>query len=121
MSNRGTSVRQIGKDLSPSALSHTNSIIIPVHEIDTGERGRILVFLIPQFTNNGSRLYRGNSGPAIDFLETYLIGIALRANSELSNKRDTKLYREVMLPGFLNSTVGSPGKSANKLRNSLRF
>jgi hypothetical protein len=85
------------------------------------ERAKPYLYLVPQFTNNGKRLYRGNSGPAIDFLETYLIGIALRANSELLNKRDTKLYREVVLPGFLNSAVGNPGAGANKLRQSLRF
>lgn len=84
-------------------------------------RAKPYLYLIPQFTNNGSRLYRGRSGPAIDFLETYLIGIALRANSDLLNKRDTKLYREVVLPGFLNSTQGNPGAAAVKLRQSLKF
>lgn len=85
------------------------------------ERSRPYLYLIPQFSSNGDRLYRGNSGPAITFLETYLIGIALRANPELLNKRDTKLYREVVFPGFLNSTAGNPGASVNKLHRTLRF
>jgi hypothetical protein len=57
-------------------------------------------------------IYRGSSGPAINFLETYLIGLALRANKNLLNKSDTKLYREVVFPGFLNSFPGSPGGPA---------
>lgn len=85
------------------------------------DRSRPYIYLIPQFANNGHSLYRGNSGPAIAFLETYLIGIALRANPDLLNKRDTKLYREVEMPGFLNSSVGNPGTSASSLRQSLRF
>jgi hypothetical protein len=85
------------------------------------ERAKPHLYLIPQFTNNGTRLYRGHAGAAIDFLETYLIGIALRANSELLNKRDTKLFRELILPGFLNSSAGSPGEGAIRLRKSLRF
>jgi hypothetical protein len=85
------------------------------------ERAKPHLYLIPQFTSNGERLYRGKAGLAIEFLETYLIGLALGANSDLMNKRDTKLYREVVLPGFLNPTPGHPGKGATKLRESLRF
>jgi hypothetical protein len=84
-------------------------------------RAKPHIYLIPQFTNNGARLYRGKAGAGIDFLETYLIGIALRANFDLLNKRDTKLYREVILSGLLNSTQGSPGAAAIKLRKSLSF
>ena len=85
------------------------------------DRARPYLYIIPQFANNGERLYRGKAGAAIDFLETYLIGLALRANKELLNQRDTKLYREVSLPGFLNSDPGNPGTGANRLRQSLRF
>lgn len=85
------------------------------------DRAKPHIYLIPQFANNGKHLYRGKAGTAIDFLETYLIGIALRANFNLLNKRDTKLYREVILPGFLNSAPGNPGSGANKLRQSLYF
>ncbi len=82
-------------------------------------RAKPQLYLIAQFTNNGTRLYRGRADVAINFLETYLIGIALRANFDLLNKRDTKLYREVTLPGFLNSPQGSPGNAAIKLRETL--
>ena len=78
------------------------------------DRAKPKLYLIAQFTDNGDRLYRGSSGPAIDFLETYLIGLALRANKDLLNKSDTKLYREVVFPGFLNSNPGNPGEGANR-------
>ena len=84
-------------------------------------RGKPRLFLVAQFGDDGKRLYRGSSGPAIDFLETYLIGIAIGANEDLLNKRDTKLYREVVFPGFLNSPPGNPAGGANRLKESLRF
>ena len=42
------------------------------------DRAKPYLYIIPQFANNGERLYRGNAGAAIDFLETYLIGLAPR-------------------------------------------
>jgi hypothetical protein len=85
------------------------------------DRAKPQLYLIAQFTGDGDRLSRGSSGPAIDFLETYLIGLALRANEDLLNKKDTKLYREVVFPGFLNSFPGSPGAPANRLRQTLNL
>ena len=84
-------------------------------------RAKPHIYLIAQFANNGTRLYRGKAGKVIDFLETYLIGIGLQANFDLLNKRDTKLYREVVLPGFLNSAQGNPGRGAITLRKTFNF
>jgi hypothetical protein len=78
------------------------------------------LYLISQMTENG-RFYKGQAPTCIDFLETYLIGFGLRANRELLNKRDTKLYREIVMPGFLNSGKGNPGDPANDLRATLMF
>jgi hypothetical protein len=76
------------------------------------------LFLVAQFTSGG-KLYKGQGEASINFLETYLIGLGLRANHNLMNKRDTKLYRELVLPGFLNSDQGNPGLPANELRKVL--
>lgn len=85
------------------------------------DRAKPFLYLIAQMTKNGKRLYRGQAPTSIEFLETYLIGFGLRANKDLLNKRDTKLYREVVMPGFLNSGKGNPGDSAGDLRCTLNF
>jgi hypothetical protein len=84
-------------------------------------RARPFLYLIAQITKNGGRFYGGQAPNSTDFLETYLIGFGLRANPKLLNKRDTKLYREVVMLGFLNSNKGNPGNPASDLRHTLRF
>jgi hypothetical protein len=89
--------------------------------INRYERARPCLFLIAQIMANGKKFYRGRAPGSIEFLETYLIGFGLRANKELLNKRDTKFYREVVMPGFLNSGQGHAGGPANDLRDALKF
>ena len=72
------------------------------------------MYLVPQMTNKGG-FYHGRSGKSIGFLERFLIGLGLRANPELCNKGDTRLYREVVMPGFLNSPRGQQGKATQSL------
>lgn len=84
------------------------------------QRARPHLYLIPQLTNSG-RFSTAKVSNSIAFVETYLIGFGLWANEELLNKRDTKLYREIELPGFLNSKTGKPGKSSNELQRTFYF
>lgn len=88
--------------------------------LDRYKRAKPFIYLIPQITASG-RYSQNTAGTVIDFVEKYLIGLALRANDELLNKRDTKLYREIVLPGFLNSGKGNLGAGAADLRKSLDF
>ena len=78
------------------------------------------LFLISRLTIGGS-FYKGASAVSTNFLERHLISLGLQANSDLLNKRDTKLYREVHLRGILNSEGGKPDKAAKELRLSLSF
>jgi len=82
------------------------------------DKARAFLYLIPQMTKTGY-FSKASSGQAIDFVETYLIGLGLRANRQLRNKKDTKLYREVILPGFLNSGRGKHGLAANELKKTF--
>lgn len=100
---------------TPHKLNHYH------YALSIYNRGKPQLFLIAQFGPDGERLYRGSSGSAIDFLETYLIGTAIGVNKELRNKQDTKLYKEVVFPGFLNSPPGNPTGGAIKLKESLRM
>lgn len=83
-------------------------------------RARPVIFLVPQMTKTG-RFCKNSSSQAIDFVETNLIAIGLHANKDLCNRRDTKLYRELVLPGFLNSGTGALSASATSLVQTLRF
>ena len=83
-------------------------------------RAKPYMYLIPQLTNDG-RFFRGTASRAIDFVETYLIGFALWANPDLLNKRDTKLYREIEIPGFLNTKRGTVGAATRALKRSFYF
>jgi hypothetical protein len=85
------------------------------------KRKRPYLFFLAALTKGGRRFSKNRNARKIDFLETYLIGLGLRANANLLNKRDTKLYREIVVPGLLNSGHGSPGGPANNLRKSLKF
>lgn len=78
------------------------------------------IFLISRLTRGGA-LYKGAGSRATDFLERHLISLGLQVNSDLLNKRDTTLYREVQLRGILNSDGGKPDKAASALRLALRL
>jgi hypothetical protein len=55
----------------------------------------------------------------IDFLQTLLIGMALERNDNLLNVRDTKLLREMVAPGVINSPRARPTGPVVDLRNAL--
>jgi hypothetical protein len=55
----------------------------------------------------------------IDFLETMLIGMALERNKDLLNARKTKLLREMIVPGIINTPQARPTGPVIDLRNAL--
>jgi hypothetical protein len=57
----------------------------------------------------------------LDWLEKMMIGAAMNRNDELTNKKDTKLLRELRVPGFLGSLgVGhATAKSIQALKRCL--
>ena len=57
--------------------------------------------------------------PEADFVEQQLIQYALVKNPELINVKNTKLPRQIQIPGFLNSPKGRPSKGAEQLRLTL--
>ena len=61
----------------------------------------------------------GNGHADIAFLERMLIGIALEQNIDLLNKRNTKMLRDMVVPGILNSGPGAPRGPVSALRNCL--
>ncbi len=78
------------------------------------------LFLISRLTRGGA-FYQGSSATSTNFVERHLISLGLQSNSDLLNKRDTKLYREVQLHGILNSDRGKLDEAAKALRLAFRL
>ncbi len=102
-----------GECFQPHKLNHYNMAL-------ASTRGRPMLFMLPKKTPGGAYAKISNGGhPDIDFLELYLIGVALERNSDLFNKRDTKFLRDIVVPGILNANRGRPKKAVKSLRSTL--
>lgn len=82
-----------------------------------GRKGTPLLTLIPKYTPSG-KLVRptGSSHRDVEFLEAMLISNCLRRNKDLSNKKDTKFLREMVVPGLLNTPKGKEPFSTASFR-----
>ena len=94
-------------------LNHYNTAI-------AGRKGTPMLTLIPKYTRAGRYAKPRQSGHRdIQFLETMLIGTCVRRNSCLLNVRDTKLLREMVVPGLLNNPKGRDYDSVTKFKGLL--
>lgn len=83
-------------------------------------RGTPILLLIARLTQSGNAFYRGNGLPnEFDFLEKMLMFLALGQNSDLANKRDTKMLRELTVPGVFNKSSGRVPTAAQALQIAL--
>ena len=83
------------------------------------KKGTPFLFLIPRLNRSGN-IYGGTTSSSIKFLENYLIGLAITSNQDLRNTYSTKAFRQVQLPGFLNSPQGMPTTATSALKRSLK-
>ena len=83
-------------------------------------KGTPLLTLISKYTP-GSKLVLPNGGEHrdIQFLETMLISTCLRRNVDLFNVRDTKLLREMTVPGLVNTPSGKAHASVTEFRELI--
>jgi len=67
------------------------------------------LFFISKLTPSG-RLAKpsGNSHKDIEFLETFMFGVAIKRNPNLRNAKSTKFLRNLMVPGIINSPQRPP-------------
>lgn len=83
-------------------------------------RGTPILLLIARLTPRGDAFYTGRGRPKeFAFLEKMLIGLALRQNSNLSNKKDTRFLREIIVPGVVNNSPGPVPDAAQALQLAL--
>ena len=102
-----------GECFTPHKLNHYNAAV-------TASSGRPMIFFLPKVTPGGAFARISTNGHRdIDFLESYLIGVALERNANLLNKKDTKFLREMEVRGILNDSRGRPTNSAMALRSAM--
>lgn len=81
-------------------LVHYNDILVQ-------RRGVPMLTFVTKYTPGWKLLNpTGNTHRDIRFLERILISNCLKRNPEVSNSRDTKLLREMRVPGLLNTQQG---------------
>jgi len=84
----------------PHKLKHYNNCI-------ASRKGTPLLTLIPKLTASGNFAEpNGNDQKGISTLEKMMIGACLQKNKKLVNARDTKLFRDMVVPGYLNTPQG---------------
>lgn len=91
------------------------------NEVLVDHNGAPLLFLLPRLTNSGAKFSKPTKSGYrdIDFLETMLIGMALERNKDLTNVKKTKLLREMIVPGIINSPQARPTGPVIDLRKAL--
>lgn len=91
-------------------LLHYNNAI-------AGRKGTPLLTLVPKYTPSGRLVGpTGSRHRDIEFLEAMLISSCLRRNKDLRNKKDTKLLKEMVVPGLLNTPKGKEPLSTVSFR-----
>ena len=60
-----------------------------------------------------------NSHRDVEFLETFMFGVALNRNGSLSNSKNTKFLKTMVVPGVLNSPQRKPKAPEKSLKKVL--
>jgi len=104
--------------LAPHKLNYYNQVNV------SHARGTPVLFLLPKITGERREFARRRTPSAsagskdIEFLEQYLVALALNKNRDLRNARGTRFLRDMVVSGILNSP-GRPSGSATALRRCL--
>ena len=86
--------------------------------INNTNAGTPVLILIARHTK-GHKLSSSLPEKEANFVEQYLIGLALRKNPELKNIKHTRYLRTLQIPGVLNNPTGKPSTGAGLLRLTL--
>lgn len=83
-------------------------------------RGTPLLTFIPKLTQaNHFAQPNGNPQNDISTLEKMLIGACLQKNKDLVNARDTKIFRGMVVPGYLNTPQGGVANSVKEFKKLI--
>lgn len=83
-------------------------------------KGTALLYFLAKHTGSGRFAKPSTNGhSSIAVLEELLIGTSLLRNSKLVNKRTTKHFKELQVPGYMNETPGARSQKARELATLL--
>jgi hypothetical protein len=83
-------------------------------------RGRPELFLIAKKTPSGRYASPSiNTHHDIEFLEDFMIGMALKRNPDLLNARSTAMLKNLVVPGVINTPRRPPTLGERNLREAL--
>lgn len=91
-------------------------------DVISSKKGTPVLFLIAKLTNSNKKFVKPgkSSHRDIEYLETLLIGSALKKNSELMNIKKTDCAKNMIVPGVVNTPRGAGRKKAvRELRKTL--
>ena len=75
------------------------------------------MFFLAKLTPSGRAAKpSGNSHADIEFLETFLFGVALKRNPNLRNAKSTKFFKNLVVPGVINSPRRPPTSPERALK-----
>ena len=84
--------------------------------------GTPLLTLIAKLTQGGKFANPSvNRQRDIEFLEKHLIELAIRCNPYLKNTKNTQFFRNIVVPGVLNTPPGAPFSSVSELKDLLQL
>lgn len=95
----------------------TSHKLVHYNNIVSERRGTPMLTLIAKYTPKDTLLNpTGNGHRDIHFLESMLIANCMSRNNDLYNKRDTRLLKEMCVPGLLNTPQGKFASSVGEFR-----
>lgn len=94
--------------------------ILIYNEALNDQRGIPAIFLIAKRSKSGKLSKPSkNRDKAISWLESLLIGMCIEKNPKLKNISKTKLLKEMLVPGILNTPKGSTSLDVWKLKKAI--
>ena len=98
----------------------TSHKLVHYNNVLASQKGTPMMTFISKYTPGGKLLNpTGNEHRDIKFLERMLISNCLQRNPCVSNARDTKLLRDMVVPGLLNSPTGMPPSSVSAFKTLI--
>lgn len=103
--------------LTQDKITKYNSVL------QAGKKGTPVLFLFSRITPERSAFSRPSSSNHrdIQYLEKMLITLALDRNPDLVNINETKMLRNLVVPGLINTPQGKLSKAAQAAKSLLGF
>lgn len=108
--------------IRPMFKEALNSDNIGKYNTVLDDRGTPLLFVLPALTPTGKLRKNPDNGklPSLNFLERWLISVALEKNPNLINNKETMFLRRLRVTGIFNATRGESTADSQALNAALR-